>query len=265
MEPDGDLQNGDENQLIKKIHLKWVPELCLHPRRTLKTILEAETALWLTPMLVLTVLSVLSVLITGPARSQAAMQSMVQPNPEMQQYLSPEQLQQMQSGLSVSQGPLFIYGFPLISSLTSIWLGWLLMGGLLHLGLTLSGSRSSNRMTFNLTAWAALPLGVRLVIQTLAVLISGKPIAAPGLSGFIDATAGGGAAFFGALLSQVDIYLLWQLFLIGLGVIVMEGSYRKKSLAATALVAGLVIVIFAMPAFFGNLMGSMASSGGGVF
>ena len=195
MEPDGDLLNGEDNNLIKKIHLEWVPDIFLHPRRALKTILEAETALWLTPLLVLTVLGVLSVLITGPARSQSAMQNMVQPNPEMQQYLSPEQLQQMQSGLSVSQGPLFIYGFPLLSSLASIWLGWLLMGGLLHLGLTLSGSRSSNRMTFNLAAWAALPLGVRMVVQTLAVLISGKQIVASGLGGFVDATAGGGAAF----------------------------------------------------------------------
>ncbi len=62
----------------------------------------------------LTVLGILSVLITGPVRSRAALQSMAQPNPEMQQYLSPEQLEQMQSGLSISQGPLFIYGFPTI-------------------------------------------------------------------------------------------------------------------------------------------------------
>jgi hypothetical protein len=265
MEPDGELNNGEESNLTKKIHLEWIPELCLHPRRALKTILEAETALWLTPMLVLTVLGILSVLISGPVRSRAALQSMVQPNPEMQQYLSPEQLQQMQSGLSVSQGPLFIYGFPLISTLASIWLGWLLMGGLLHLGLTLSGSRSSNRMTFNLAAWAALPLGLRLVVQTLGLLISGKPIASPGLSGFIDATTGGGAAFFGALLSQVDVYLLWQLFLIGMGVTMMGGDYRKKSLAAAAIVAGLVIILFAAPTFLSNLMLSMASSGGGVF
>ena len=265
MEPDGDLNNGEETRLTKKIHLEWIPELCLHPRRALKTILDAETALWLTPMLVLTVLGILSVLITGPVRSRAAQQSMAQPNPEMQQYLSPEQLEQMQSGLSISQGPLFIYGFPLLSSLASIWLGWLLMGGLLHLGLTLSGSRSSNRMTFNLAAWAALPIGLRIVVQTLGLLISGKPIVSAGLSGFIDATSGGGAAFFGALLFQLDIYLLLQLFLIGLGVTLMDGEFRKKSLAAAAIVAGLVIILFAAPTFLSNLMASMATSGGGVF
>ena len=265
MKSDADLELTEENLPQKKLHFEWTPGVFLRPRRTLAEIIRQDTAVWLTPLLILTVFGVISVLITGPVRSQAALQNMVQPNPEMQQYLSPEQLEQMQSGLSVSSGPLFIYGFPLISSLASIWLGWLLMGGLLHLGLTMTGSRSSNRVALNLTAWAGLPLAIRMIVQTAAVLIAGKEIAAPGLSGFVAVETGRSAAFFSALLSRVDLYFVWQVVLIFIGVVLMDGFRRKKSLAAAGVVILLVLVLFALPRFLGSMLGSLTSGGGGMF
>ncbi len=261
MKPEMDLELSEEALPSKKLRFDWTSGIFLRPRRTLAEIIRQDTAVWLTPLLILTVLGILAVLVTGPVRSQSAVQNMVQPNPEMQQYLSPEQLEQMQSGLSVSTGPLFIYGFPLLSMLASIWLGWLLMGGLLHLGLTLTGGRSSNRTALNLAAWASLPLGLRMIVQTAAILISGRQIAAAGLSGFVAADLGRSAAFFHALLARVDLYLFWQVALIGVGVVLMDGFLRKKSLAAAGVVVLLVLVLFALPGFLGSVLGSLTSGG----
>jgi hypothetical protein len=117
-----------------------------------------------------------------------------------------------------TQSPVFHYVFPAITALMGIWLGLLLVGGLIHLVLTLLGGRGDTGTTINLVAWASLPFAVRDLVRTAAMLISRKVITSPGLAGFAPAEPGAATAYLAALLALVDLYVIWHILLIATGV-----------------------------------------------
>ena len=65
-----------------------------------------------------------------------------------------------------------------------LWVGWIVLGGLLHLGSTLLGGRGSMQGALNITAWATLPFALRDLLQTVYMLSASHAITSPGLSGF---------------------------------------------------------------------------------
>src|SRR5665648_133209 len=84
--------------------------------------------------------------------------------PEGFEYFSPEQQQQFQESLAVGASPVVTIIFPLVTRFLGIWLGWFLLASILHLSLTLNGSRSSNRSILNVVSWASLPFVIRDLI-----------------------------------------------------------------------------------------------------
>jgi hypothetical protein len=57
--------------------------------------------------------------------------------------------EQFMQAQQATQGPVFIYALPGFVAVLGVWIGWLLLSGLLHLALTLLGGRSANRNTLN--------------------------------------------------------------------------------------------------------------------
>ena len=151
-----------------------------------------------------------------------------------------------------TQGPVFLYIMPMISSLTSLWVGWLLLAGLLHFGSTLLGGRGSMQSALNIVAWASLPFAVRDILRIIFMLAAGHVIISPGLSGFIS-TSG----FVSQLLTRLDIFLLWHVILLVIGFALTDGLARGKAVTGVLLVIILVLVAQAG-------LGALTSSFGGL-
>ncbi|HQP61818.1 MAG TPA: YIP1 family protein [Anaerolineaceae bacterium] len=258
-----DLDLTQEEQ-PRRWRFDWILPTFLRPRRTFVQIAEQEKPAWLLPMLLLSLLILINILVVGPVRREAALMNMSGELPPGYEWWLPEEQARYQETISKSAGFFSIYVTPLLGSLGGLWIAWFLLGSILHLGLTLGGSRSSNTSALNLTAWASLPLGVRILVQTIAVLASRSLVKTPGLSGFAAAEPAGFSAFLAALLALIDIYLIWQFVLLLVGVVPMAGIARGKAWIITAIVFLLILALRALPGFIGMQLSGL-NTGGGFF
>jgi len=228
--------------------LGWLLTIFTRPAKTLQEITREERAAWLIPMLLLTVLTIASVLIAGPLKQQAALAAPAELPPGFE-YMTPEQQEQYMQAQASASGTTQTFLFPAIGKLIALWLGWFILGGILHLALTLLGSRGTSTAAFNLAAWASVPFAIRIIVQIVAMLTARQLIQSPGLSGFIAADATGVMSFFRSLLTMVDIYLIWQIVLLWVGSSSSMGLTKGKALTGVLTAMLLLLAISALPSF----------------
>src|SRR5215213_6174079 len=165
-----------ETKPVRRFDLSRLLSLFTRPAAVFGEMTSEARATWLTPMLVLTVTAILVVVVAGYLKTQAAMMGEI----ELQQnYMQAQQ---------ATQGATFMYIIPLVGALTTLWVGWILVAGLLHLGSTLLGGRGSMQGALNIVAWASLPFAIRDVLRVIFMLSAGHAINSPGLSGFAAST-----------------------------------------------------------------------------
>jgi hypothetical protein len=255
---DNDIETAQSEEVSRALHFEWLLPVLIKPRKTLVQILQKQNAVWLAPMLVLTVLVLVAVLIAAPIR-QAQAQGQSGAVPPNFQYMTTEEQAQFQQGMQVSSGPVFTSVLPAISALCGVWIPWVLLGSLLHLSLTLAGSRANSTATFNLAAWAAVPTGLRAIVQAVFMLSTHQLIASPGLSGFIAPNSGRLMLILSSVLARVDIYFLWMVVLILIGVVPMTGIPRLKARLISVFIMLLLLGLEALPSFVMGLLGNLGS------
>jgi Zn-dependent alcohol dehydrogenase len=81
----------------------------------------------------------------------------------------------------------------------------------------------------NVVAWASLPFALRDLLRIVFMLSTGHAILSPGLSGFVS-TPG----FLAELLARLDIFLIWNVVLLALGLGITDSLPRGKALAGVA-------------------------------
>ncbi len=163
---------------LKRFHLDWIFPLYFHPKKAIQNIVEREKSVWLTPLLVLSLLAILGGLIAGPIRREAIISGASLPADF--QYYSTDQQTQYKNAQVTQSSALFTFVFPSVGSLLNIWISSLILSSILHLSLTLSGSRTPSVHTYNLVAWTMLPLAVRQVVQTLGMLLAHSVVTSAG-------------------------------------------------------------------------------------
>ena len=213
---------------------------------------------WGVPMLVLTLTLALQVIVGGYFRAQAALMGSVE-LPADWEWWTPEMQNNFMQAQQATTGPVFVYVIPLVGALSSLWLGWLIVSGLLHLTSTLLGGRGNMGGALYITAWASLPLALRDILRIIFMLAAGRAISSPGLSGFVGGSETC-ALFAGQLLGLVDVFFVWYAVLMAIGVSVSDKlGMRKAGLG----VAGVLILILLGQAGLGVLgrnLGSMLIS-----
>lgn len=217
------------------------------PRQTFARIVAGERSLVSTPLFVLVVLAVLSALLAGSIKEAVAASGQVTLPPGFEWY-TPEQQAQFFQAMTATSGPVFLYVLPSIVAALGVIASWLLVGWLLHLLLTLMGGRAPSRQTLNVVAWASLPFAVRHVVRIGAMLAGDQLVAYPGLSGFVGSEQGNVALFVAALLALIDLYLIWHVALLIMGVRSGDSLSRGKAWTAVLLTVVLVLILRALPA-----------------
>ena len=179
-----DLDLTQEEQ-PRRWRFDWILPTFLRPRRTFVQIAEQEKPAWLLPMLLLSLLILINILVVGPVRREAALMNMSGELPPGYEWWLPEEQARYQETSSKSAGFFSIYVTPLLGSLGGLWIAWFLLGSILHLGLTLGGSRSSN--TSALLGLAFIGAVLLVLSQTSLVNDSGI-LSTAGLVALIAAT-----------------------------------------------------------------------------
>jgi len=134
------------------------------------------------------------------------------------------------------------------------WVSWCIS---LYVGTLLLGGRGNFKLMLNMVILAWLPLALRALVQIIYILISGQPISNPGLAGLIENPQSLGLTALRGLLSHIDLYFLWTLLLLSLGISVYGRLPRKKAIILV-LSCGLVLLLITLiPAFLGKVAGGI--------
>lgn len=240
-----------EPRPTRRFDLPRARAVLFRPGRVFQEMASESRATWSTPMLLLTITALLVVLVAGYLNTRAAMMGETQLPPDWE-FWTPEMQNNYMQAQQATQGPVFMYIIPMIGSLTGLWVGWLLMAALLHLGSTLLGGRGSMQGALNVVAWASLPFALRDILRIIFMLSSGHSIVNPGLSGFAPA-----AGFVAQLLTRVDIFLIWHVILLIIGFAFIDALPRGKAVAGV--LAVVLLVLFAQAG-----LGAVTSSFGGL-
>lgn len=243
-------------QAPRRWHFELLWPVLRHPRRALPAVVSSTQALWLTPLVLLSALALVQVLVAMPMRQGVAASANVELPPDFQ-YLTPEQQAQFQASLSASGGPMFTLVFPALAALGRIWFGWLIVAAILHLTMTLFGGRATMGSMLNRAAWAGLPLGVQALIRIAALLITRSLITSPGLSGFAPPGDGWLAALAGQVLGQIDVFMLWTLVLLVLGLRAQDDPGPSKAWTAALITIVLALLLGALPGLAASRLSSM--------
>jgi hypothetical protein len=182
-----------------------------------------------------------NVLEVGRLKSQAAMAGEITYPPDYQ-YYTPEQQAQYTQAIQSTQGPVFMYVLPAITALLGVWIGWLILGGILHLITTLLGGRGTTAISMNIVAWGSLPFALRALVQLIYMLATHNLINYPGISGFSPLGDSGWLLFLGQFLRLIDIYVIWQMVLLILGVRISTALNLGKSVLGV-IIAILIILL----------------------
>lgn len=234
--------------IARKRQFSWLLNTFIRPGRAMHEVASEDRAVWIVPMLLLTLLMVAFVLVAGPLRKEAALNAQIEPPPSFE-WMTPEQQQQWMQAQQSAAEPVRTHLFPAIGSLVGLWFGWFVLGSILHLVLTMLGSRSTNTTIYNIAAWASLPFAVRLIVQIIAMITARQLITSPGLSGFLADDVSGGLLFLRIMLSMVDLYLLWQILLLWFGSASTSGLTKGKAFTGVMIAVVLLLALSALPSF----------------
>jgi len=236
-------------------HFEWVYKLFFKPSSTLKVINQQQRNVWLLPLLALSLLAAVQVLVAAPIRRNMIQMGLTTP-PDFQ-YYSAEQQAQFLNAQATQTSPLFLYVFPILFALVSIWLSWFLLSSILHLVLTLSGSHAPSLKSYNAVSWSMLPLGLRSLIQAIAMLVTHSTINGVGLSGLFASDVTGFAAYAAAFFGIIDFFFLWVCVLLGLGVKDFSGLSGRKVFFATSGSILIYMLLFALPGFLKSILSNL--------
>jgi hypothetical protein len=223
-------------------NLLW--RVLFRPQSTLAYIRDAGGRSWLFVGLAAVVTTVLLIVAVAPISARLASETL-QAQFEAQSNTSSQSIdpQAQQRIAQFASNPLFTMVVPSITGLIGLLIGWLLWTGALHLLSIMFGGDSHFGSMWRSVVWSSLPLILRNILQIGFVLVTGTMIANPGLSGLvvqetsvtelIASPPGAGTLALQTLLSQVDIFTIWNIVLLTIAVMVTARLARRKAILIT--------------------------------
>ena len=137
-------------------------------------------------------------------------------------------------------------------------IGVLAQTAYLYLSAMLAGGRDAGFKTmFTVSVWSRIPLTIGYLVQAAFVAVSQGALRYPGLAPLVASgnqleDAGNPLV---ALLARVDLFWLWHLVLVSIGLALAARLSRGKSIVLTAVYAGLALAMALIPALLGRLFG----------
>jgi hypothetical protein len=194
----------------------------MHPRATFEKMRQAERGHWWL-VFVITVLAVILLAVATTTAQSRMMQSFTPP----QGATIPEGATTSGAGTNATSGIVRV-ALALTTGIVGAIVGYLLQTVvILGLGLVLGG-KATFRQIFRMAAWTTLPVAIRKLIQAITSLVAGATPAS-GLSAALTFQEASSMPMLNTLLSNIDIYMVWSMILLGIGVAVTSKLSKGKS------------------------------------
>jgi hypothetical protein len=239
-------------------HWQALVSIVDRPRSTLQAIGEQPRYRWLLPFILMIAGIVCLSVVTTSYTPQGAGRQMQRQGAAVSPPQTEEAQPSGQTGAARSQGQMFANPIlrqviPPAARLLTGLLSWVLFAGALYvIGLAVGGKAGYGQL-FAVVSWSWIPYILGDFFQAGYILATGRLIRLPGLS-FLAATGNGTANLLHLALAQVDIFLLWHLLLIGLGIAALNHFGRGKTLLIVLVYLLIVIGVALIPALIGPVV-----------
>jgi hypothetical protein len=169
--------------------------------------------------------------------------------------LSDEEAEGVERSLQTFTSPLFIGATGIALGTLGLILTWLFRGALLFFIGYLFGTEKRYIQMVSLVLWSWWPFALRDLVNAIFVLVNGQLVANRGLSFLVasgDQVQDAGNLLYG-LLSQVDLFLVWHLLLVGVGLAVSTRASRAKTAIGTVAYWVLTALVGLAPTLLASL------------
>lgn len=227
--------------------------IIVQPVRALTYLRDHPRRNWLAPVILAILLVAAQSLVTIPVANQAAAERLE----EQLDQIPAEERAQIEEQIGQGANLPLLAGTALVSGLIGLWVRWLFRAGAIHLFSLGLGGRNRFNQVFSMVLWTWMPLLMRSLLQTLNIAFSGALPTHRGLTAYLAALGQplpAGAHY--ALLSQMqlDLFALWNLMLLALGVLIVTELSRAKALLVTVGYWVLATGLSLIPTLVGQLL-----------
>lgn len=254
---------SEETKSARQSILRSLWGIIVRPRATLTYFKDHGKRAWWVPAILAVLLVVAPLVVAGPITAEETREAILASQEEMAEQrgveLTDEQREQM---VSYGASPLITTVFPAAAGALGLIVGWLVWAGGLYLAGMALGGRSTFGTMFRTVVWTWIPFVLRGLVQTVYILASGQAIANPGLSGFVQSDRSIAELvatppsldqiLVVSLLSRVDLFLIWHLILLIIGIKVVTQLSRRKATLVTLAVWLLLTALSLVPALVGG-------------
>jgi len=202
-------------------------DIIIRPTKAFTYLRDATGHWWLVPLALSMLGLVLYIVVSAGPMARMTAEEMQ----EVLKQMPPEQAAQATQFIGRTSSVGFIIVTGLITSLLGLLIGWLLQSGVLHLVSLALGSRARFGQMFTMVTWASIPFFLRHLLQTAVVGITQEVIRYQGLASLVatgDPLKDAGNILI-PILSRLDIFYIWNLVLLALGLAVMARFSRLKA------------------------------------
>lgn len=227
----------------------------IRPRQTFVSLRESRRGYWW----VVFVITILALALLTYSTTSIQMKA-------RQNLMPPEGMEIPEGATAGSASMLLVLFMALAGGILGTLVKYLLGTSLIFaLGFVFGGKASFKQM-FRVVVWSTLPIVIRYLVQAFASLATGSPPVA-GLSAAMTPMESMNLPVLSSLLGAVDIYLIWSMILLGIGI----SAITRLSKGKTALIVVLYVLI-AAAALIGltwagqainNLLGNSTGGGAG--
>ncbi len=212
--------------------LEALTGVLLRPRHTFARMREASRGHWWVVLALALAGLIITTIATVPLQV-AAQQAAFEATQEQFEDLPPEQLAQIEQTQAIFSSTAMLGVIGTLTGIVTLLIGYVVRAGVLFLlGLALGG-QASFRQVWRMAVWTTLPVVIGGLVTAAATIITGG-MPAQGLSYiFTSAELAEASPILLAILNRIDLYTLWSLVLIALGMVgTARLSGRKAALVA---------------------------------
>jgi len=240
-----------ENTEEKMNVLKLLVSIIDRPAVTMSYVGKKPGWAWVTPAFMVLVGLVVFSVVTAPLTSELALRQAQQ----QMASLPPQQVEQAASQIERFTSPPVIAGFSIVGGLVTLAVLWLLGAGVLYFLGLVAGGEANFAQSFAILAWSWLPYSLRNLILAAYVAYKGQMINL-GLS-FLVATGDqikDAANWLYVLLAQFDLFYLWHLVLVIVGLAAVGRFSKTKATIVGLIYLAVTMALSLVPTLVGSML-----------
>jgi hypothetical protein len=240
--------NSNAQTGTKMSNWRALTSIVAEPGSTLRAVGEQPRHRWLLPFVLMIAGIVCLSVVTASYTAQGTAGQMRRQEAAV---TSPQQAEAARPP-TMFTNPVLRRVIPAAARLLGGLLAWVLFAGALYVVGLVAGGKAGYGQVFAVVSWSWIPYILRDFFQAGYIFATGQLIRLPGLA-FLAATGNAADPLYLAL-AQVDIFLLWHLLLIGLGMAALNRFGRGKTLLIVLVYLLIVIGVALIPALIGPIV-----------